>query len=111
VQNNKDRNLRAKTPDQNLVNNKRNGPELPPPLKETSQVAPKNNVNWNNIRPVYPVLQELKEKAQVVTLAQKQKAERDIAEGNYRSSGSDYSGGFDSGVDDNNEATGQDQYD
>jgi hypothetical protein len=73
----------------------------------------RNPFNINRVRVSYepPVLQKAKQNAQAVTLAQKQQANDAITAGNYGSSGSDESGGFDSGVDDSGQATGQDQYD
>ena len=80
--------------------------------KTLSKVSKENPFNINRVRvSTQPLaLRTAKEAAQTVTLAQKAKANRDIAVGNYTSSGSD-DGSFDSGVDDSGQATGQDQYD
>ena len=86
-------------------------------LDKVSKVS-RNPFNINRVRVSYEppafeptTLQKAKQNAQAVTLAQKQQANDAITAGNYGSSGSDESGGFDSGVDDSGQATGQDQYD
>jgi hypothetical protein len=91
-------------------------------LDKVSKVS-RNPFNINRVRVSYEppafeptafeptALQKAKQNAQAVTLAQKQQANDAITAGNYGSSGSDESGGFDSGVDDSGQATGQDQYD
>ena len=81
------------------------------PSRATREERQEQTIINKNTRDIAESLRSAKQKAQVDAITSRNAANASITIGNYGSSGSDESGGFDSGVDDSGQATGQDQYD